>query len=131
MRIASWTTIAFVSVYGIWCVVSAFLNCVPVAKFWNPSIPGYCLSKPALWFSNAAVHIATDLAILAIPLPALSALELPKRQKIALFAIFALGGLCVPAPSNTQLLTPQQRMHNKYLPPSQLEKDLRLHRPNL
>lgn len=73
--------------------MSAFLNCIPVAKFWDPSIDGYCLSMKGLWFSNASMHIVTDLAILLIPLPALSALDLPRRQKIALMSIFALGGL--------------------------------------
>lgn len=95
MRIISWTMIAMLATYGTWCVLSAFLNCIPVAKFWNPAIPGYCLSMKGLWFSNASTHIATDLAILAIPIPALVALELPKRQKVALIAIFALGGLYV------------------------------------
>lgn len=46
-----------------------------------------------LWFSNASMHIATDIVILLIPIPALSGLELPQRQKMALISIFALGGL--------------------------------------
>ena len=95
MRVICWTMIAVLATYGTWCVLSAFLNCIPVAKFWNPAIPGHCLSKPGLWFSNASMHIATDLAILIIPIPALAALDLPKRQKVALFVIFALGGLLV------------------------------------
>ncbi|ODM19943.1 hypothetical protein SI65_04929 [Aspergillus cristatus] len=96
MRHISWIMIALLATYGTWCVLSAFLNCIPVAKFWDPSIEGYCLSQKGLWFSNAAIHIATDLAILVIPVPALVALELPRRQKVALIAIFALGGfVCV------------------------------------
>ena len=85
--------IGFLAICGTWTFISAWLNCVPVAKFWNPAVPGQCLSKPGLWFSNAAMHIATDLAILVIPIPALVALNLPKRQKVALIVIFALGGL--------------------------------------
>lgn len=42
------------------------------------------------------MHIATDLAILIIPIPALAALELPKKQRVALISIFALGGLYAP-----------------------------------
>lgn len=85
--------IGMLATYGTWAVLSAFLNCIPVAKFWDPSLPGFCLSSKGLWFSNASMHIATDLAILLIPLPALTALDLPRRQKIALISIFALGGL--------------------------------------
>ncbi|GES65655.1 integral membrane protein [Aspergillus terreus] len=96
MRIVCWVLIGVLATYGSWAVLSAFLNCIPVAKFWNPTIQGYCINQKGLWFSNASMHIATDLAILIIPIPALHALELPKRQKIALISIFALGGfVCV------------------------------------
>ncbi|KAL2825907.1 hypothetical protein BDW59DRAFT_172032 [Aspergillus cavernicola] len=45
----------------------------------DPSIPSSCLSSKGLWFSNASMHIATDLAILTIPIPALAALELLRK----------------------------------------------------
>ncbi|PKY03937.1 integral membrane protein [Aspergillus campestris IBT 28561] len=96
MRTISWVMIGVLATYGSWAVLSGFLNCIPVAKFWDPSITGYCLNQKGLWFSNAAMHIATDLAILIIPIPALIGLEIPKRQKIALISVFALGGfVCV------------------------------------
>lgn len=93
MRIICWAMIGILAIYGTWAVISAFLTCIPVAKFWNPSIPGFCLSKPALWFSNASMHITTDIAILAIPIPALMSIDLPRKQKVALMIMFALGGL--------------------------------------
>jgi hypothetical protein len=85
--------LGILATYGSWAVLSGFLNCVPVAKFWDRSIDGFCLSDKGLWFSNASMHITTDLAILMIPIPALANLELPRRQKIALISVFALGGL--------------------------------------
>lgn len=93
MRVVCWIMISILGIYGTWAVLSAFLNCIPVAKFWDDSIQGSCLSKTALWFSNASMHIATDLAILIIPIPALMAVDLPRRQKFALMIMFALGGL--------------------------------------
>jgi hypothetical protein len=93
MRVICWAMIAILAIYGTWAVISAFLNCVPVAKFWNDSLPGFCLSKPGLWFSNASMHITTDFAILMIPIPALMAIDLPRKQKIALMVMFALGSL--------------------------------------
>ncbi|RAL06990.1 uncharacterized protein BO97DRAFT_269482 [Aspergillus homomorphus CBS 101889] len=96
MRRICWAMIAVLATYGTWAVLSAFLNCVPVTKFWDPNLPGFCLSSEGLWFSNASMHITTDLVILVIPIPALLALELPKKQKIALISIFAIGGfVCV------------------------------------
>jgi hypothetical protein len=93
MRIICWIMISVLAIYGTWAVISAFLNCVPVAKFWDPNVEGFCLSKPGLWFSNASMHITTDLAILIIPIPALIAIDIPNRQKFALMFMFALGGL--------------------------------------
>ncbi|KAL2863497.1 uncharacterized protein BJX67DRAFT_260617 [Aspergillus lucknowensis] len=96
MRNTCWIMIGILATYGSWAVLSAFLNCIPVARFWDHSIPGSCLSSKGLWFSNASMHIATDLAILIIPIPALATLELPRKQRIALISIFALGGfVCV------------------------------------
>lgn len=85
--------ISILGIYGTWAVLSAFLNCIPVAKFWDDSIHGSCLNKPGLWFSNASMHIATDLAIFFIPIPALMAVDLPRRQKVVLMIMFGLGGL--------------------------------------
>ncbi|OJJ33053.1 hypothetical protein ASPWEDRAFT_43103 [Aspergillus wentii DTO 134E9] len=96
MRVVCWTMITMLGIYGTWCVLSAFLNCLPVAKFWDPSIEGFCLSSKGLWFSNAAMHISTDIAILVIPVPALATLALPRKQRFVLITIFALGGfVCV------------------------------------
>ncbi|KAB8068775.1 integral membrane protein [Aspergillus leporis] len=96
MRTINWVMLGILATYGSWAVLSGFLNCVPVAKFWDRSIDGFCLSDKGLWFSNASMHITTDLAILMIPIPALANLELPRRQKIALISVFALGGfVCI------------------------------------
>lgn len=96
MRIACYCLIAFLFTYGAWAILSAWLNCIPAAKFWDDSIPGHCLNKKALWFSNSAIHILTDIMIIVYPMPALRSLNLPRRQKIALMGIFSLGGLYVP-----------------------------------
>ncbi|KAJ5959536.1 uncharacterized protein N7479_006686 [Penicillium vulpinum] len=92
MRLACWLMIGILAVYGTWTIISAWANCVPLAKFWDPTVPGFCFDKKALWFSNSAIHITTDIAILIYPMPVLKSLHLPKRQKFALMAVFALGG---------------------------------------
>ncbi|KAI9045276.1 PTH11-like integral membrane protein [Aspergillus affinis] len=94
-RIACYITMAIVAIYSTWAVVSGYVNCVPVAKFWNHEIPGSCLSFEAIWFFNASMNIATDLALLIMPMPLLSHLQLPRIQKLALMTVFAIGGLVV------------------------------------
>ncbi|KAJ5661967.1 uncharacterized protein N7477_009583 [Penicillium maclennaniae] len=76
--------LGFIVVYGTWSVISAWANCVPLAKFWDPTVPGFCFDKKALWFSNSAIHILTDLLILTFPMPVLKSLQLPRKQKLAL-----------------------------------------------
>lgn len=80
-----------VACYSTWAIVSAFVNCVPVARFWDREIPGTCLSFEAVWFFNAAMNITTDLTLLIMPMPLISQLQLPRVQKFALMAVFAVG----------------------------------------
>lgn len=94
-RIVCYIVMGIVAAYSAWAIVSGFVNCVPVAKFWDRELPGHCLSFEALWFFNASMNIATDLTLLILPMPLITQLQLPKRQKFALMGVFALGGLLV------------------------------------
>lgn len=55
---------------GIWLVVSVCTACMPLQAFWDWSLfwtqPVYC-QPPNLWWANAALHIASDLIIMALP----------------------------------------------------------------
>jgi hypothetical protein len=82
-----------VILYCFWTVLSAIFNCVPIAKFWDDSIPGHCINKPFLWFFNAGINIAMDFTLVFLPFFLLRGLMLPKRQKYTLIAILGLGGL--------------------------------------
>ncbi|KAL9111934.1 MAG: hypothetical protein Q9227_003784 [Pyrenula ochraceoflavens] len=84
--------LGIVIVYGMWTFWSGVFTCFPVAKFWDKNIKGgYCLNNTALWFTNASVNIATDLLVFSLPMPVLHSLHLPKRQKIGLMLVFAVG----------------------------------------
>ena len=47
----------------------------------------------AFWYFCAGVTIMTDIFVVAIPLSVLKSLQLPRRQKVGLLMVFALGGL--------------------------------------
>lgn len=94
-RLACYAMMAIVATYSSWAIVSGFVNCVPVAKFWNKDLPGSCLDFEAIWFFNASMNIVTDIALLLLPMPLLSKLQLPRTQKIALMGVFAMGILVV------------------------------------
>lgn len=87
--------------FGAWTIVLTFLLslvCVPVAKFWNPTVEGYCLDELAIWYVVAGINLVTDFTVCGMPLPVVSHLKIPRRQKLMLVAVFCLGLLCVPAP---------------------------------
>lgn len=46
-----------------------------------------------MWFTNAAINIATDFIIILLPMPVIKSLQLARRQKLALYVIFAIGGM--------------------------------------
>ena len=87
---------AVVATYSSWAIVSGYVNCVPVAKFWNHDLPGTCLNFEAVWFFNASMNIATDVTLLILPMPLLVQLQLPRTQKVALMGVFAIGILYAP-----------------------------------
>lgn len=81
---------------GAWLVASVCTACIPLEAFWNWSLafvtPVYC--QPSnLWWANAAIHITTDVVIVLLPMPVISTLRIPRRQKRAVFGVFALGFL--------------------------------------
>lgn len=88
---------AFVMAWGVSVFFEAIFICHPVAYFWDQSIPGgTCLNKEAIWFTNAGLTIAMDIAIVVLPMPAVRSLSLQKSQKIGIMLLFALGGfVCV------------------------------------
>ncbi|KAF8854103.1 hypothetical protein BDZ45DRAFT_806100 [Acephala macrosclerotiorum] len=94
-RITIWAILAFVNAYSLITMFASVFVCYPIRYFWEKTYtgPSNCLDQKALWFSNASLNIFSDLAILIAPMPALSSLRLPRRQKIGLMFIFALGGV--------------------------------------
>ncbi|KAF2192126.1 hypothetical protein K469DRAFT_653382 [Zopfia rhizophila CBS 207.26] len=89
-QIWCWTFIAIVVAYTIATVVACIFVCVPVQAFWWPSREGAtCIDETASWFANAAINIVTDFMIIILPVPVIKRLNLAKRQKQALIAIFA------------------------------------------
>jgi fucose permease len=92
LRIASYITLAVVNVAGI---VLTFLNtfqCDPVSAAYDPTqAKAKCISIVTLYLCSAPVNIITDLAILVLPIPVLTGMRLPQRQKTILVLTFALG----------------------------------------
>ncbi|KAK4148365.1 putative integral membrane protein [Chaetomidium leptoderma] len=88
--------------YGIgafiiaWVITITFLFvfiCVPVAKVWDPELPGHCIDQVGTWVANAASTILSDLGILILPIPQVWKLQLRRPEKIGVTVAFCLGFL--------------------------------------
>jgi hypothetical protein len=90
--------LVWMTLYGLFCLLSSIFTCVPAAKYWDASIEGGCMDRSALHYALAAFNIANDITLLILPLPYLRALQIPKRARYMLMGVFACGSFaCIVA----------------------------------
>ena len=77
-------------------VISIFA-CVPLARSWDKTVKGGCVTTSPWWFAYAGLNISTDIFIWLLPMPLIRRLQAPWRQRIVLMLIFSVGALCVIA----------------------------------
>lgn len=120
-RYAVRACIAFVVAYMITFVTTLFLTCRPINSYWNQvSLPWaisheeyvcnlhlgqchansgirgtdyHCFNEPADLLAASAVSIVQDFIVCGMPTLLFWKLRLPRRQKIALAAVFGVGFL--------------------------------------
>ncbi|PSK56915.1 hypothetical protein B9Z65_6539 [Elsinoe australis] len=102
--------LVILTIYGLWTFLGCVFICWPVSKFWDPTAPGKCMPQWPIFFGNSYMNIITDLMIILSPMPVLSNLHMPKRQKMALGGIFMIGAfVCVISVIRLVLLYKAQR----------------------
>jgi hypothetical protein len=71
------------------------VQCRPLSVLWgdNSGNLGQCIEIIDFQIANAAIHIATEVAIYVLPVPTLWSLKLPVRQKIGLCILMGIGAL--------------------------------------
>ncbi|KAM0494150.1 hypothetical protein ACHAP8_008746 [Fusarium lateritium] len=75
------------------CAVCIF-QCRPIRRGWMPWLTeGSCIDLKASFIGNAIPNIATDIAILCLPVTQIVKLQVNIAQKLSLLVIFLLGGL--------------------------------------
>ena len=84
-----------VAAWFIMFILTQFFTCIPLAFFWNKTIPhGHCVNSNMLaYYGTSPPDIATNLAILILPIPYLWNLQMAKSRKWAITGIFILGSL--------------------------------------
>jgi hypothetical protein len=96
-RALIWTTIAVVIATFVGFVIAGIFQCSPIVFAWDKTIPGgTCFNVTALFYANAGVNIFQDLFIYVLPMKLFWEIQIPKKQKLALVIVFAVGGfVCI------------------------------------
>ncbi|KAJ5991388.1 hypothetical protein N7499_012040 [Penicillium canescens] len=92
LRVGSWITLVLANVRGVLITFLTAFQCSPVVAAFDPSIEdATCFSIEKIYIASAPVNIAIDLAILVLPIPALTSLSLPLVRKAIVILAFILG----------------------------------------
>ncbi|KKA29028.1 hypothetical protein TD95_004044 [Thielaviopsis punctulata] len=92
LRLASWVVLVIVNLAGAVLTLMNIFQCRPIRAGWGPWEEGAkCIPLLTEFICAAPVNVITDLAILVLPLPVLTGMKLPLRQKIILVGTFLLG----------------------------------------
>ncbi|KAH7014023.1 hypothetical protein B0J12DRAFT_443794 [Macrophomina phaseolina] len=96
-----WTvrgSIGFVIAYGFIFILMLFVACRPMSAFWNKMDPEWatshdfkCFNEGADFIASAVVSVIQDAAVCILPLLVVRRLQMPRKQKWALGAIFGIG----------------------------------------
>jgi hypothetical protein len=92
-RWATIVTLVVVNVGGLALTILNILQCRPIGAAWSSPVPNtaHCTNIVTIYLSSAPLNIITDTAILFLPMPILTSMRLPKKQKIILVVTFGFG----------------------------------------
>jgi hypothetical protein len=98
-RWATWISIGFIVAYSIAFTLMPIFLCNPISAFWDQTdvfkaAKGYkykCLNEGADVFAAGVISSVQDLITAMLPTFLYWNLQIPFRQKVALFGIFAIG----------------------------------------
>ncbi|KAJ5151253.1 uncharacterized protein N7482_010505 [Penicillium canariense] len=92
LRIGSYITLAVVVVGGLVLTFITAFQCRPVQAVYDINIKNpSCIPIEDIYLASVPVSLATDLAILVLPLPLLASLALRRWEKTILLLTFVLG----------------------------------------
>ncbi|KIH86417.1 integral membrane protein [Sporothrix brasiliensis 5110] len=94
VRRVIWGSIGFVVLYGLTFILVGIFQCHPISYYWtnwDGQHTGHCLNINAIGWANAAISIALDFWMLAIPLYQLRKLRLHWKKKLSVCFMFTVG----------------------------------------
>ena len=93
LLIASSIIGAIVLAWYVVCQVIAIAQCLPIQHYWQRLGPGHCIRSSNFYIVLDSVDLATDLAILVLPIPSIWQIQIRQSRKISLSVVFSLGSM--------------------------------------
>lgn len=85
---------SLVALFGIGMFFQTIFQCSPVDYGWNKTVKhGSCIDQMLVYRIASPINLLTGLLILVMPMPLVWRLHAPRGQKLALTAVFMIGGL--------------------------------------
>jgi hypothetical protein len=80
--------------FGIGMLFQTIFQCSPVDYGWNKTVKhGSCVDAMLVYRIASPINLLTGVLILVMPMPLVWRLHAPRGQKVALTAVFMIGGL--------------------------------------
>lgn len=73
----------------------AIFQCTPIAKAYDRTLPGHCISLKGALIGNGVPNFVTDIFILALPSRLIWGLQASLWQRVSVIAVFLTGSLYV------------------------------------
>jgi hypothetical protein len=99
VRYACWALLAINNLMLLGFLLATIFQCTPVSHYWQRGATlrdggggdGRCIEPALFSLANSAFNIATDLAVLGLPLWIFTGLRMHRRAKIGLMVVFTMG----------------------------------------
>ena len=72
-------------------ILITILQCSPVKGAWDPFVQAKCINIMTIFMALNIVNVVTDVILVAMPLPHLWRLQMPRSTRIELVGIFSVG----------------------------------------
>lgn len=93
MTVSCNVLLVILTLYGLYAFLGGVLLCVPVSDAWSPMGGARCQNKAVFFYLVAAVNMALDVIIYALPVQPVLSLHISTAQKIELLLLFTSGAL--------------------------------------
>lgn len=87
--------ILIICLFYIAITIVKIWQCIPRARAWDKSVEGTCVDFSRLLNASGLFNTITDVLILLVPVKSIWNLNMKRRQKVKIVAIFTVGLMCV------------------------------------